>query len=270
MVLLKGEIKQSQKADIEENSESGFSLVELTFVIVIIAVVISTIVFTTQARLEVARIFTTKERMQIISDSIERYVERYGHLPCPAQYDANRLTDNDYGWATGSDANYSITPAGNCAQAEELYDSGNGDVVRGMVPIRSLIPALDGAMAVDGWGNRFAYIIAENFSVRENYAGTGTNTSTEIRIANHPDKGSGYIGYDIQDAIYILLSHGPNGHGARKDKNPSVTINASNDSATDRENVDSDQYFSQSMPYGDFYDDIMIIGTRWRLPDPIN
>lgn len=248
---------------------SGFSLIELTFVIVIVAMVISTIIFTTQARLDVARIYTTKERIQIIIDSIERYAESFGHLPCPAQMDANRQTDNDYGWATGSAAAYATDPQGNCPQAISVASHASGDIVKGMVPVKSLIPALDPQIAVDGWGNRFSYIIMENYSVRDNYAGTGSYTTASISIANHPNTGSGYSSEATSEAVYVLISHGPNGHGAYRDRD-GAQITISSPTNDDTENTDTDRVFSQSMPLAEYYDDILISKTRWQLPDPIN
>lgn len=258
MSCLEGVINKSDRQD----KEAGFSLVELTFVVAIIAVVISTVVFTTQARLDVARIFTTKERMQIIVDSIARYVESYGHVPCPSLITAPR-TDADYGWATGSNS-------GNCPQAIELYDdpapTGTKDVVLGMVPINSLIPVLDPQTAVDGWGNRFSYVISENLSVKANY----TSQDSLITLANHPNTGSGYsVNIPHNDIAYLLISHGPNGHGAYRDKTASQ-ISITSPTNDDAENSDNDNIFSQSMPLAQYYDDIILSKTKWQLPEPIN
>lgn len=263
--------------------DSGFSLIEITFVIVIVAVIVSTIIFTTQARLDVARIFTTKERLQIIIDAIDRYIENYGHIPCPAKI-TEAKTGTDYGWATGSAADYGTPypgvggtplgttyPKGNCSQADTLYTGTNGDVVRGMVPVRSLVPPLDPQTAVDGWGNRFSYVIAENFSMRENYDGTGNYTSSDIKLFNHPDTGSGYSGAYVGNPVYMLISHGPNGHGSYRDKSPASAIDIGSEATNDdTENTDGDQNFSQSMPLAQYYDDILIAKTRWQLPDLLN
>lgn len=253
----------------KEQGQKGFSIIELTFVIVIVGTVISMIVFTTQARLDVARIFTTKERLEIIIDAIERYAETYGHLPCPAQIDATK-DDLDYGWATGSAG----SGVGDCSQATLVHEdaSGNsGDLVKGMVPIRSLIPPLDAQMAVDGWGNRFTYFLSENFSVIDNYGGTGSNTLGIIRVYNNADTGSGFVGSGTSGHAYALLSHGPNGHGAYKDRSPSSAIDLDGDeTSNDTENADDDDAFTQSMPLAQYYDDILITRFRWQLPDLLN
>ncbi len=122
-------------------TKSGFSLIEISLVIVIIAVLVGMAVFSTQSRMDAARTYMTKQRMQTIMDAIDRYVEQYGKLPCPYDIGVAR-TDVDYG------AGDEISCGG------DLIDLGG--VSLGGVPFKTL--GLDSQTAVDGWDMRFQYI----------------------------------------------------------------------------------------------------------------
>jgi len=185
------------KFPIKSSGQSGFSFIELTFVLIIVAVVISTIVFTTQARLDASRIFVTKERMQTIMDAIDRYVE-----------------------------------------------------------------------------NRFSYIVNEDFTLKSNYE-TALYTETRIEIANFDDNDTLNA-----DAAFVLISHGPNAHGAYVGKSPASgttvrQITISSPSSNDTENSwvsgagGDAAVFVQAMPQSG-YDDILLYKPKWRLPEPIN
>ena len=249
----------------------GFSLIELSVVLVIIAFLISAIMFTTQARIDASRIFVTKKRMQTIVDSLERYVQNYGHLPCPASPTAT--TDNkNYGWGTGSNRE----PA-NCVSAVNLAGSGTDrDLVMGMVPFKTLVPQLNQQIAIDGWGNRFTYIVVEGYTNESNYSETSTDLGDTISICNN-DSGSCSGQTDLgdnDDIVYILIGHGDYDHNAYNDKTGnrksiSTCDGSSGTCPMDAENGDSDRVFSFGMPNQDF-DDYVIFRSRWQLPEYIN
>lgn len=248
---------------------SGFSLIELTLVIMIIAFLVGTIVFSTQARLDASRIFITKSRMETIVDAMDRYVENYGHIPCPALISVPP-DDPNYGWGSGTNSD-----GASCIQSLTFFDSGNptnGEIAMGMVPYKTLIPNVDGSIAVDGWGNRFSYFVTERYTRRINYRDL-SDIGNNYVISSQPDGGSPYdyvstngVGGDI---AYILLSHGPNGAYAYKDKDGSQ-ISVSSPTAVDTENgVAGDNQFVVRMPDAT-NDDILLYKNKWQLPSYIN
>ena len=187
-------------------------------------------------------------------------------MPCPSDVDVLR-TNSNYGWATGSNT-------GNCSQATTLQDSADNDVVMGMFPYKSMVPRLDPSTVIDGWGNRFSYIVNEDFTLKSNYE-TALYTETRIEIANFDDNDTLNA-----DAAFVLISHGPNAHGAYVGKSPASgttvrQITISSPSSNDTENSwvsgagGDAAVFVQAMPQSG-YDDILLYKPKWRLPEPIN
>ncbi|MDX1950046.1 MAG: hypothetical protein SFT90_06065 [Rickettsiales bacterium] len=250
----------------DKNKIQGFSLLELTAVIIIISFIVSTIVFTTQARLDASRIYVTKERMQTIMDSIDRYVENYGHIPCPANPSVSRVNAN-YGWGTGTNATVA-----NCPQASTFFASGSGtygDIVVGMVPFKTLVPPLDPSIAVDGWGNRFSFFVTERYTNRSNYK-LATGVGANYNISNLPDgTGTNYIDTTNGDVAYILLSHGPNGDYAYRDKDGTQLSLATHLTSDTENGVAGDAQFVCAMPNA-LNDDILVYKNKWQLPNFIN
>jgi|GEM_PF-5975316 len=266
----------------KNNEIAGFTLIELAIVIAIIAFIISAVVFATMARIDASRIYSTKSKMQIIADALENYVQLYGHLPCPADPTVFR-TDPNYGWATG-------TNTGTCSKAVNIGTLTSGSrIVRGMVPFKNLFPELDSQATVDGWGNRFTYIVTERYTSTLYYSGVEPNfyhPSTEqgktyviCRRNNGSCASSTYnlvVNNSVNkrgDVAYILFSSGPTGHASHKDKNP-TTIQSNNLglSVHDKENGDftSDgNTYVQNIQTSD-YQDILIFRNRWQLKQYLN
>ncbi len=249
-----------------KKQNSGFSLIELTLVIMIISFLIGTIVFSTQARLDASRIYTTKSRMETIIGAIDRYVENYGHIPCPAAINITPINPN-YGWGSGTNA-----ADANCIQAITVHrgDPANGDIVMGMVPYKTLIPNVDGSIAVDGWGNRFSYFVTEIYTRRINYRDL-SDVGNNYIIKPNADSANDYVQANGEggDIAYILLSHGPNGAYAYKDKDGTQVI-IDNPTQVDHNNSGGEENrFLVRMP--DLTnDDILLYKNKWQLPSYIN
>ncbi len=247
---------------------SGFSLVELSLVLVIISVLIGMMMFTTQSRIDASAIYVTKERMQLIMDALDRYAEQYGHMPCPADFDIAR-TNEGYGESLSADStNYCSTGT------QQIYDyAGNADYVRGAIPFKNL--GLDPSIGVDGWGMRFDYIVTERYTVTSDYTGS-TPYGDSYLICNKTDQANCAAGTDIaansgDDVAYILISHGANTYGGYSDKSGSrITASAGTGASDDEvENSDDDQYFVLVQPTTDF-DDIIIFKQKWQMPTYVN
>lgn len=265
----------------KEQHCKGFTIIELAIVIAIIAVVFSTIIFATQARMDASRIYTTKSRMQIISDAIDTYARVYGHIPCPADPSVP-TTDPNYGWGTG-------TNTGTCSKAIAIGGSGHSRIVRGMIPVKMLLPELDPQIAVDGWGNRFTYVVTEMYTQVQYFTGVepftsqyATEEGAEYAICRDADSACNAATNNMAenngstkkgDVAYILFSSGYTGHASYKDRNPSsMQDNALALGTDDRENGDFDDdgnTYIQTMPQAQ-YQDILIFKNRWQLPKYMN
>ena len=122
-------------------NNKGFSLVELSIVIVVIALMLVTAFAGGQYFLTQNQIKATNVKLNAIQKAMEMYVRRTGHLPCPSY-----LTEN-----TGVEVVNCQSAANNSLKG--FYKVGN--FISGGIPYRDLNLAAD--MSYDAWGGKFTY-----------------------------------------------------------------------------------------------------------------
>jgi prepilin-type N-terminal cleavage/methylation domain-containing protein len=237
------------------NQKQGFSLIELSIVLIIIAVVIGLISFSIQARIEAARLYTTKERMELIANAIDAYYAQYGVLPCGAP-SVERDNEN-YGFSRNVD--YDINQI-------DLCDNGN---FGRDVPFKVL--GLDAATIADGWGNRFAYFWTGNYA-RINYVDDdnipdGTTNFNQLR---------NFEGGNVQDMAYVLLSLGANGYNAIDDKTNTrnaagaMTYPEASNAEAAAETGSPEPVTRMYYNAGVGFDDIVVYRLKQNLPQYVN
>ncbi len=142
----------------------------------------------------------TNQKLAFIEESLRKYVQANGALPCPASRTL-ALTNASLGTATDCTA----------VSASGTADVTNGGVsVRiGAIPVTAL--GIDRSYIYDGWRNRFTYVVVKNLATTlttfKSYAPSGTGP---IVIQ---DKNANPINIS-SDVSYILISHGAKGYGA--------------------------------------------------------
>ncbi len=242
----------------KSGSYNGFSLLELSVVMVIAAILLTMAVSVGSSRIEAQKIQATNERILFIMAALDQYVREYNHLPCPADGsdDSSAAT---FGVGDGTD-----TDGGDCL--EENFDVATNNVVSGTVPFVTL--GLAAVVAEDGWGNKFTYVVDEDltFVDRDDPPTVGyTDDSTpgEIEVEN----GAGTT--IASDVAVLVISHGKNGHGAWRGKGGANRRDAGVADTTD-EGKNShisntyDEEFVQIYPTSSF-DDIIWYRTKWQL-----
>ena len=202
-------------------TKSAFSIIELSVVLAIVAIIISGAVTVSTSALKNAKIKVTKERMVVIQKALETFVHTYKRLPCPANL---ALTSADPNHGNSICTSTSGTSIGSKSSA----DVSASTMRYGAVPVRSL--GLNIELMVDGFGNKFSYIIP---------ADNSTKSVSNTTLANSPNTGfeGSYFGDVTADntnipnvretlsanspgtimngkVAYVLISHGPNGLGA--------------------------------------------------------
>lgn len=130
---------------------TGFTLVEMAVVLVIIGLVLAGILSTFQAQMSSAKIRETRQSLADIRESLQAFALINGRLPCPA------------------DPTLANTTAG--AGLEDLAVTGLCQRVNGVVPWATL-----GVKELDAWGGRFSYSVTDSTA-----AGGGAN-----RFARRP------------------------------------------------------------------------------------
>lgn len=193
---------------------AGFTLLELSIVLAILALLIGGGLVVGTAQMEQKKVDITKERLDTIEATLKNFVTAYQRLPCPADITLP-VTDADFG-------KENRTAPNNChAVSGAIFSSG--DVFGSAIPVRSL--QLPDDYIADGWGRRFLYVVDQratennSFDVTTIPAGTASalNFSGAIAVDNingtcttpaRADPGNN------TGAVVLVLSYGQDGHGA--------------------------------------------------------
>lgn len=171
----------------EHRRQRGFSLVELAVVLTIVALLLSSLLYTFSAQVEQRNRNETEQRLAEARELLLGFAIVNGRLPCPA-----------------TAASYGVeAPAGGGAACTSPYNGFLPAVTIGFKPIDAL------GFGVDSWGNRIRYAldpVVWNVTGRFNTA----HTSTAWALTNTP-------------ANIVVCNVAPGGGGNTCDANTSVT-----------------------------------------------
>ncbi len=190
----------------------GFSLLELTIVLVIVSLLSSGLMMTLSSQMEQRSRTQTQQQLQDIRDSLLGYAAAHialdgkPYLPCPD-------TDGD-----GIE-----NRSGNTCSNQE-----------GNLPWNDL-----GLADQDAWGNRFRYRVEPGFS--RNDVGFTLNTAANLRVCNL----AGCTSTLATGLPAVVVSHGKNGFGATNTGN---TVNPAPTSPDEIENTNGDSDFVWHTP----------------------
>lgn len=219
------------------SSQSGMSLLELSIVLTIVGIIAAGLISDTLSGQAIRSVEETAMRMRAIEEAMVGFSEAYGRVPCPA--DGN----DDIGAAAfGQEA---ATP-GTCTSVNIMGPTAAPVVVAGVVPTRAL--QLPDDYMFDGWGRRITYAVDQ------------LSTASLIGSANG-------VSVNGTAAIFALISHGPNGHGAFPGYGGSTVAGRMNSGSTDAnedENASIVQAFDQDFIQADrtgTFDDIVRFKT---------
>ncbi len=261
---------------------AGFSMLELSVVLIIIAMVTSALLsLGTQTTMESRREITLT-RMQSIAQALGTYALRHKSLPCP--FDGS-LRSND---ATAANIRYgrasNIPPvtAGNYSDACPNTTLVGGISI-GALPFISL--QLGDEYLVDGWNRRFTYAVDMDFTTPRSWSGSNVvrgdmeDTDADPNDMNLNASIAITQGTATTNVLALILSHGPNGHGAwpanggtRINRGAAVTSpNEWQNAGTLPTTFTHDANFVQAAEdtdtptAADYYDDLLLGLTRDRL-----
>lgn len=189
----------------------GFTLLELSVVLAIIAVVIGGTMSVLTAGVQQSQYNTTIANIGAIEKALLDYSTAFGRIPCPSDITLASTSVN-YGFEAGYSAGGTgtgecrtgMTPAANYASASGVEEGG--------VPVRTL--QLPDSYMYDGWGRRLRYAVDPTYTASLTY-----NKKTIPNNICYPSAKS----ITVNDAtgtarttaaIYAIISHGANGHGA--------------------------------------------------------
>ena len=239
----------------EKNIKKAYSLIELSIVITIIAIMVTGILGVEVGNSNIKKAEMTKERMKVIYKALITHVVRNGFLPCPAgiTYDKSDVV-------LGSSVS-------SCVAGNGIYQSSSSTNLRwGAIPAITL--NLPSEYMMDGWGSKFSYIVDKDstnfheFSIVAETGEFGYSNSANIVMQEY----LGSVREIVTDAVFVIISHGANKFGA-------VPFNSNlfNPSATDASEISNhlvssnfDQNFSINSNDPSF-DDIVFYKTRSQM-----
>ncbi len=218
-----------QKMANKSLSQAGFTLVEMSVVLVIMATLAVGALSIGNAKQEQNKVEVTKARLDAIEDALYRQATLGGYMLCPAPLNA-LPTASTFGVSTDCTA----------AVVSGVTEVGSGtDIVRiGGVPVRSLNLAPE--YAVDGWNNRFTYMVVKNMTVISASSLSGFSSSATNNIIQVLDSAGNQIPTVNNSTFvpYAVISHGKDGRGAYNDKG--ILVTACGSTTKDSENCDGD------------------------------
>ena len=128
----------------------GFSLVELSIVLSIIAVIAGGALSVGSARTKAAKYEQTAKKMEIIQKAVASYLAIRGRIPCPA-VGSTAPTASTFGFESDT-----LADPDDCTGVSQ-----SGTAWIGVVPVRTLL--LPDEFMFDGWGRRITYAVDNRF-----------------------------------------------------------------------------------------------------------
>lgn len=228
---------------------SGFTLVEMAIVLMIVGLLLGGLIPTLSAQMESQHISETRKSLGEIQEALIGFAIINGRLPCPA----------DPTIATGQ--------AGAGAERTPPCTGGNST---GVLPWATL-----GVGETDAWGNRYTYRVTDYFadSIASATFGSGCTPSPTPTQASFALCSSGNLdvrsaasgGTSIAiDAPAVIISHGKNGAGAYTRQGTQLPAGSN---ADEQENSDgtADNNYASHTPTPGFDDEVVWLSVNILL-----
>lgn len=191
----------------------GFTLIELSVVLVVLALLAGAALSIATQQTTQQKTLDLKEGFDGIEEALLAYRKTYNRLPCPAD-PTLATTHANFGVENGV--------AGTCANL-----IGTTNTVYGALPVKAL--GLPDDKMFDAWGRKYRYLVDKRITETDAFIIYSITDSTIGDISVRDS-----IGQNITTkAIYAVISHGKNGHGAYTRNGAAFSSGSSN---TDEQN----------------------------------
>jgi len=256
----------------KNSSIKGFSLLELSVVLTIIGIVLGSTLNLVTNQSESEKIDKTNQKIEQIQKSFYAFIVNNQRLPCPAD-GTHDVTNPNFG------REEALPDASGC-HSGNFFD-GNY-VYGGIIPTKTL--GLSDDFALDEWGRRFSYIVDYRFTNNTiiNPACTGSPNSPPANTCfKYLNAGSIVIKdasktITTSEAVYVVFSHGPNGHGAFKKNGGVNSADRLNSNSTDPDEQQNSSYDQNgnNLPFTNIFvqkastttfDDIVAYEPKWQI-----
>ncbi len=160
--------------NLKKANQSGFSLIELSFALIILGLILATFFSFYRPYVEQQKFEKTQKTVANAATEIRAYLDLNGHFPCPASMTADRTDTINYGYERNCSDTTTVAvntcAAGNdyCVkESPRLFFDGvpGGDLRRvrvGALPFRTLNITED--ESYDRYGSRLYYAVTESLA----------------------------------------------------------------------------------------------------------
>lgn len=241
------------QGNISKTRQSGFTLVEMAMVLLIIGLLLGGLMPTLTTQMEVQRINETRKQMEDIQQALLGFATANGRLPCPA----------DPAIATGQ-ANAGMEATTGTGSSMTCTYVGN-NAARGVLPWATL-----GVSETDAWGNRYTYRVSRDFADAlgsATYGGctpspTPTLSTFALCSSGNLDVLVASGGTSLTSNVpAVVISHGKNGAGAYTPLGTQLPISGDADEQENSDGSADNDYVSKT-PTPSFDDHIL-----WLSPN---
>ena len=187
----------------------GFTLLEMTIVIMIMGMVTTMSAMSGVTLLASARQTSTEEKLRQIDLALVKYSAANDRIPCPAGLSVTK--NNAMYGVEVADTGVSTTRCGNANFTAANAGATAIAVAEGAVPVVTL--GLPADFMLDGWGNRIRYAVDVSMTYTGAFSGSQIGGACgALSVLTGPAYPAAVT--VSSSAIYALVSSGPNGHGA--------------------------------------------------------
>lgn len=232
-------------------AQPGFSLVELSIVLVIIGVILTMGISALNLTRENTAYSATSSRQTAIKDALTAYIRKNARLPCP---------DTDFTAPDGVENR--ATPGDPTTACSAAY---------GILPYTTL--GLGRDAAVDGWGGFLSYHVANTAGANTDWTITSSFRTGNTGILTVRDRVGGSLTTIASGVVAVVVSHGRNALGAYTIGGTRNTLPAGG--TDERENTDGDTNYvrrtatTDDAASGGAFDDVVAYFTADDLLSPL-
>ena len=194
--------------------EGAFTLIEMSLVLLVLAVLGGTILGKLTQDTRQNKSSDLQKRLDKIEFALLSYGKVNARLPCPADGTKKKGIDATFGTEAANPGSC------NSVVSQGLFDDTQ-DTVGGVLPVRTLSAyGLQDSDILDPYGNEFGYFVSKKitsinaFVTYPIYSCVGSihiyDGSTPSQVNTITSTGN----LRTQSAIALVMSYGPNGHGA--------------------------------------------------------
>lgn len=231
----------NKKNRTEKLSSSGFTLVEMTIVILISSIVLITVMEAVKTWMDKIVAIENQQRLNAIQLALTNYQTQNNRLPCPASFivatgAANfgrEIVKGGCPLTYTPDGTNTVAATGRTGSTDAFGSSKvtSPPIIIGALPVRDL--GLPDSYIADSYGYRYTYAItqSETTAPLNGFAGA-INVVDNTGATVLPLAGDGTSG----TATYVLVDHGKDGKGAYYDGATTTAVSCGSAAGWDNDN----------------------------------